>query len=92
MTAHITHHTLINTIMKSMITYDHDTLRLFGIPLFTLIVGVLFVAALAGLFFGIPRWKKAGAKITVIASSFILLIFAAAIVLVILTVRSGSMG
>ena len=75
-----------------MITDDHDTLRLFGIPLFTLIVGVLFVAALAGLFFGIPRWKKTGAKIAVIASSFVLLIFAVAIVLVILTVTSGSMG
>ena len=75
-----------------MITYDHDTLRLFGIPLFTLIVGVLFVAALAGLLFGVPRWKKTGGKISVIATSFVLLIFAAAIVLVILTVRSGSMG
>ena len=75
-----------------MITYDHGTLWLLGLPLFAVIVGVLFVAALAGLFFGIPRWKKTGAKIAVIASSFVLLIFAVAIFLVILTVGSGSMG
>ncbi len=75
-----------------MITYDHGTLRLLGLPLFAVIVGVLFVAALAGLLFGIPRWKKTGAKIAVIASSIVLLIFAVAIFLVILTVGSGSMG
>ncbi len=75
-----------------MITYDHETLRLFGIPLFTLIVGGLFAAALAGLFFGIPRWKKTGAKIAVIASALVLLVFAVAVLLVIITVRSGSMG
>jgi len=75
-----------------MITYDHDTLRLFSIPVFTIIIGALFVAALAGLFFGIPRWKKTGAKIAVVASTLVLLIFAGAIVFVILTVSSGSMG
>jgi len=75
-----------------MITYDHDTLRLFDIPVFTIIIGALFVAALAGLFFGIPRWKKTGAKIAVVASSLVLLIFAGAIVLAIFTVSSGSMG
>jgi len=75
-----------------VIAYDHDTLRLFGIPLFTIIVGFMFVAALAGLFFGIPRWKKTGAKIAVVASTLMLLIFAGAFVLVILTVSSGSMG
>jgi hypothetical protein len=75
-----------------MITYDHDTLRLFGIPLFTLIVGVVFVAALAGLFFGIPRWRQPRGKIAVIASAFILLLFAVVISFALVTIESGSMG
>ena len=75
-----------------MITDDHDTLRLFGIPLFTLIIGTLFVAAFSGLFLGIPKWKQTGAKIVVIASTMVLLAFAVAIGLAILTVSSGSMG
>jgi hypothetical protein len=75
-----------------MFTFDHHTLRLFGIPVFTLFVGGLFVAALAGLLLGIPRWKKTGAKITVIVSTLVLLAFALATVFVLLTVWSGSMG
>lgn len=75
-----------------MITYDHDTLRLFGIPLFTLVVGIVFLAALAGLSFGIVRWRQRNGKIVVIASAFILLLFALAITLVLITVGSGSMG
>ena len=75
-----------------MFTFDHHTLRLFGIPVFTLIVGVLFVAAFAGLLLGIPQWKKTGAKIAVIASMLVLLAFALITVFVLITVWSGSMG
>jgi hypothetical protein len=75
-----------------MITYDHDTLRLFGIPLFTLIVGSVFLAALAGLSFGVFRWKQRSGKIVAIASALILLLFALAMLLVLITVGSGSMG
>ncbi len=75
-----------------MITYDHNTLRLFGLPLFTLIVGILFLAALAGLSFGIFRWRQRAGKIAAIASAVILLLFALAIMLVLITVGSGSMG
>jgi hypothetical protein len=75
-----------------MITYDHDTLRLFGIPLFTLVVGIVFLAALAGLSFGVFRWRQRTGKIVLIASAFILLLFVLAIVLVLITVGSGSMG
>ena len=75
-----------------MITYDHDTLRLFGIPLFTLVVGIVFLAALAGLSFGVLRWRERTGKIVVIASAFILLLFALAIMLVLITVGSGTMG
>ena len=75
-----------------MFTYDHYTLRLFGYPVFTLIVGAMFFAALAGLFYGIPRWAQSKGKITVIASTSVLLFFALAIVLVCYTVWSGSMG
>jgi hypothetical protein len=75
-----------------MITYDHDTLRLFGIPLFTLIVGSVFLAALAGLSFGVFQWKQRSGKIVAIASALILLLFALAMLLVLITVGSGSMG
>ena len=75
-----------------MITYDHHTLRLFGIPLFTLVVGIIFFAAVAGLFFGVSRWRQPAGKIAVFASVFILLLFALAIILVLVTVGSGSMG
>ena len=75
-----------------MITYDHDTLRLFGIPLFTLIVGSVFLAALAGLSFGAFRWRQRTGKIVVIASAFVLLLFALAIMLVLITVGGGGMG
>lgn len=75
-----------------MFTYDHHTLRLLGIPVFTLIVGGLFIAALAGLLFGIPRWQKTSAKIAVIASALTLAAFALAAVFVLITVWSGSMG
>jgi hypothetical protein len=75
-----------------MMTYDHHTLRLFGIPLFTLIVGSVFLAALAGLTFGVIRWRQRSGKIIVIASAFVLMLFALAIVLVLVTVGSGSMG
>ena len=69
-----------------------DSLPLVGLPLVTLVAGVLLIAALAGLIVGIPRWKKTGAKVAVIASALVLLGFALATVLVLLTVWSGSMG
>lgn len=75
-----------------MITYYHNTLRLFGVPLFTLVVGSIFIAALAGLAFGVFRWKQRTGKLVVIASAFILLLFALAVMLVLITVGSGSMG
>jgi hypothetical protein len=73
-----------------MITYDHNTLRLFGIPLFTLVVAILFLAAIAGLSFGALRWRDRTG--IVIASASVLLLFALAIILVLITVGSGSMG
>jgi len=75
-----------------MFTYDHDTLRLLGIPVFTLVVGIIFLAALAGLSFGVFRWRQRAGKILVLASAFILLLFALAIMLVLITVGSGAMG
>lgn len=75
-----------------MITYDHETLRLFGIPLFTLVIGSMFLAALAGLSFGVFRWGQRTGKIVVIVSAFLLLLFALAMILVLMTVENGSMG
>jgi hypothetical protein len=75
-----------------MITYDHHTLRLFGIPLFTLVVAIIFFASLAGLFFGVSRWRQPSGKIAVIASAFILLVFALVVILALVTIESGSMG
>jgi hypothetical protein len=75
-----------------MITFDHHTLRLFDIPIFTLVVGIMFFVALAVLCFGISRWRQPVGKIAVFSSVFILLLFTVAIVLVLITVGSGSMG
>lgn len=75
-----------------MFTYDHDTPRLLGIPVFALVVGIIFLAALAGLSFGVFRWRQRAGKILVLASAFILLLFALAIMLVLITVGSGAMG
>jgi hypothetical protein len=74
-----------------MFTYDYHTLRFFGYPVFTLIVGAVFFASLAGLFFGIPRWSQWKGKITVIVSAGVLLLFALVILLVCFTVWIGSM-
>lgn len=75
-----------------MFAYDHDTLRLFGVPVFALVVGIMFLAALASLAFGVFRWRQRTGKILVIASAFLLLLFALSILLVLITVGSGSMG
>ena len=81
-----------NQPQTPMFTYDHHTLRLFGYPVFALIVGAMFFTALAGLFYGIPRWAQLKGRITVITSTCVLLFFALAIALVCYTVWSGSMG
>lgn len=78
--------------VRTMITYDHDTLRLFGMPLFTLVVGIFFLASLAALFFGLSRWKQPSGKIVVIASGVVLLLFALAIIFVLVTVATEIMG
>jgi hypothetical protein len=52
----------------------------------------VFLAALAGLSFGVFRWKQRSGKIVAIASALILLLFALAMLLVLITVGSGSMG
>lgn len=75
-----------------MITYHHGTLWLFGIPLFTLVVAGVLCAAMAGLTVGVFRWRRPTGKLLVIASAGILLLFALAVMLVLITVESGSMG
>jgi hypothetical protein len=75
-----------------MITFDHHTLRLFGIPVFTLVAGIVLVAALAGLVFGAFQWRRRTGKVVLIASAFILLLFALAVMLVLVTVGMGTMG
>ena len=75
-----------------MFTYDHSTLRLFGIPVFTLVLGLVLFAALAGTVFGIWRWKRPAGKIVLILSALVLLLFALAVACVLITVASGSMG
>ncbi len=74
-----------------MLTYEHNTLRLFGFPVFTLVVGVLFVAALVGLVYGVSRRRLVQGKLALVASSCVLLLFSLAIALVCYTVITGSM-
>ncbi len=73
-------------------TYDQHTLRLLGIPLFTLVIGTVFFVALLALVFGVARWRQPIGKIAVVMSGFILLFFALVALLVLITVGSGSMG
>jgi hypothetical protein len=68
------------------------TLSLFGMPVFSLVLGLVFLASLAGLIFGVCRWNKVVGKIAFIASALLLLLFALAIVFVLVTVKIGSMG
>jgi hypothetical protein len=75
-----------------MITNDHDTLRLLGIPVFTLVAGIIFLSALAGLSFGVFRWRLRSGKILVIVSGLIMLLLTLALILVLMTAGSGSMG
>jgi phosphoglycerol transferase MdoB-like AlkP superfamily enzyme len=75
-----------------MMTHDHPTLQMFGTPLFTILVGTVFLAAVAGMVFGVWRWRQRTGKIVFVASALILLLFALAVVLVLITVASGSMG
>lgn len=75
-----------------MNTHSNTTLLLFGVPLFTLVAGLLFVAALAGLVIGVMRWTRRSGKVLVIVSSLVLLLYALAVAMVLLTVASGSMG
>lgn len=70
----------------------HHTLRLFGIPIFTLVVGIVFFAAIAGLIFGVSQRRRPAGKIAVIASASVLLLFLLAISFILLTIASGSMG
>jgi hypothetical protein len=72
-------------------TNDHNILRLFGIPLFTLVVGIIFLATLAAFFFGVSRWRQPSGKIFVVAAIFIMLLFSLVIISVLVTVESGSM-
>ena len=75
-----------------MITYDHFTYRLFGIPFFTLAVGIAFLVAAGALYFGVSHWRQRRGKVAVLAGGSILLLFALAVICVIVTVTSGSMG
>lgn len=75
-----------------MITYDHHTLRLFGVPAFSIALGSVLLAVLAALIFGVVRWKHRSGKIALAVSLAALLLAGLVIGLVLLTVKSGSMG
>ena len=75
-----------------MFTYDHFTLRLFGVPLFSIVVGLTFVAAIAAFFFGVSSWQRPIGKVSAVAGGFFLLLFVLVIICVLITVQSGSMG
>ncbi|MFO1041015.1 MAG: hypothetical protein U0941_04470 [Planctomycetaceae bacterium] len=75
-----------------MITFDNQTLRLAGFPAFTLVVAIVFLAALAGLTIGVFNWRHPAGKISVLVSLLIMSLFAVAMTLVMITVESGSMN
>jgi hypothetical protein len=65
---------------------------LLGIPPFGLVAGLVIVAAIAAFIFGIFNWQKPTGKVATILSGLVLILAAAAIFCVLLTVWSGSMG
>ena len=75
-----------------MFTYDHSTLRLFGVPLFSLVVGLVFVVSVLAFIFGVLRWRHPHGKAMAVAAGLVLLLFALAFACVLITVESGSMG
>ena len=75
-----------------MITYDHFTHRLFGVPFFTVAVGFAFLVAVGALCFGVSHWGQPRGKVAVVVGGSILLLFAMAVICVFVTVSSGSMG
>ncbi len=75
-----------------MITYDHDTLRLFGIPVFTIVISLLLLTAVTLFLWGVTHWKKTAGKIAAVAAGLVLLAMILAVLAMLLTVASGSMG
>lgn len=75
-----------------MMTNDHDTLRLFGIPVFTIVISLLLLSAVTLFIWGVTHWKKATGKIAVVAAGLVLLATILAVVAILLTVATGSMG
>ncbi len=65
---------------------------LLGLPTFSLVVGLVIMTAIAAFIFGICHWRKPTGKAATIVSGLLLVLFAAVIFCVLLTVWSGSMG
>ena len=65
---------------------------LFGIPAFSLVLGAVLMAAIGSLFFGISRWRQPRGKPLTITAGIVLLLFLIAVICVLITVSSGSMG
>ncbi|MBL8859363.1 MAG: hypothetical protein JNL28_12705 [Planctomycetes bacterium] len=61
-------------------------------PTFSLVVGLILVAAILAIIVGIARWRQTWGKVLVLAASVVLLTFAAVVCCVLITVSSGSMG
>jgi len=65
---------------------------MFGIPLFTLIVGAILFAAICGFIVGSTHWQRPAGKVLSVASGMALLVLVVVAVCVLITVHLGSMG
>ena len=75
-----------------MLTQSPPILALLGIPTFSLIVGLVIVAAIAALIIGVFRWRQTSGKVVAITAGVVLLSIASVGICVLITVWSGSMG
>jgi hypothetical protein len=67
-------------------------LAFLGVPIFSLVVGLVIVAAIAAFIFGFSRWRQSLGKVITITAATVLLSLVAVVICVLITVWSGSMG
>lgn len=66
-------------------------LALLRVPTFSLVAGLVIVAAIVASVLGVSRWQQTNGKVIAIVAGAVLLSCVAAVICVLITVWSGSM-
>lgn len=67
-------------------------LAFLGIPAFSLVVGLVIVAAIAAFIFGVSHWRQTRGKVIALTAGVALVLLVTVVICVLITVWSGSMG